>query len=45
VQFRIEGDDPARVRAIADRIKELVRANGNTLGLNDTGRERQNSCA
>jgi multidrug efflux pump len=39
VQFRIEGDDPVRVRQIADRIKELVRANENTLGVNDNWNE------
>ena len=39
VQFRIEGDDPARVREIADRIKALVRANENTLGVNDNWNE------
>jgi multidrug efflux pump subunit AcrB len=39
VQFRIEGEDPARVRAIADRVKESMRANENTLGLNDNWNE------
>jgi multidrug efflux pump subunit AcrB len=39
VQFRIEGDDPVRVREIADRIKELVRANENTIGVNDNWNE------
>ncbi len=39
VQFRVEGDDPARVRAIADRVKALVRANESTLGVNDNWNE------
>jgi multidrug efflux pump len=39
VQFRVEGEDPARVRAIADRIKELMRANPNTRGVNDNWNE------
>jgi multidrug efflux pump subunit AcrB len=39
VQFRIEGEDPARVRATADRVKELLRANPNTLGVNDNWNE------
>jgi len=39
VQFRIEGDDPVQVRATADRIKALVRANENTLGVNDNWNE------
>jgi multidrug efflux pump subunit AcrB len=39
VQFRVEGDDPARVRSIADRVKELVRANENTVGVNDNWNE------
>jgi multidrug efflux pump subunit AcrB len=39
VQFRVEGEDPARVRAIADRVKESMRANENTLGLNDNWNE------
>ncbi len=39
VQFRIEGEDPGRVRAIADRVKEVVRANENTLGVNDNWNE------
>jgi len=39
VQFRIEGEDPARVRLLADRVKELVRANESTRGVNDNWNE------
>jgi multidrug efflux pump subunit AcrB len=39
VQFRVEGDDPARVRAIADRVKALVRASQRVHGINDNWNE------
>jgi multidrug efflux pump subunit AcrB len=39
VQFRIEGEDPAKVRTLADRVKAMVRANANTLGVNDNWNE------
>jgi multidrug efflux pump subunit AcrB len=40
VQFRVEGDDPARVRAIADEVKAMMRANANTVGVNDNWNEQ-----
>ena len=43
VQFRIEGEDPAKVRAIADQVKAVMRANGNTLGVNDNWNEQVKS--
>ena len=39
VQFRVEGESPARVRAFADRVKALMRANANTIGVNDNWNE------
>jgi len=39
VQFRVEGEEPARVRAIADRVKNVMRANANTIGVNDNWNE------
>lgn len=39
VQFRISGYDVAKVRAIADQVKEVMRANSNTLGVNDNWNE------
>jgi multidrug efflux pump subunit AcrB len=39
VQFRVEGEDPARVRAIADQVKSVMRANANTIGVNDNWNE------
>ena len=39
VQFRVEGDDPAVVRRIADQAKEVLRANPNTIGVNDNWNE------
>ena len=39
VQFRVEGEDPARARAIADQVKQVMRANGNTIGVNDNWNE------
>jgi multidrug efflux pump subunit AcrB len=43
VQFRVQGTDVATVRSIADRVKELVRANPNTLGVNDNWNEQVKS--
>jgi multidrug efflux pump subunit AcrB len=39
VQFRIEGEDPAQVRAIADQVKVVMRANRNAIGVNDNWNE------
>jgi multidrug efflux pump subunit AcrB len=43
VQFRVQGNDIATVRMIADRVKEVVRANPNTLGVNDNWNEQVKS--
>ncbi|MGV7206483.1 efflux RND transporter permease subunit [Oxalobacteraceae bacterium A2-2] len=39
VQFRVTGDDVAKVRAIADQVKDIMRANPNTVGVNDNWNE------
>ncbi|MET0357220.1 MAG: efflux RND transporter permease subunit [Cellvibrio sp.] len=39
VQFRISGTDVDKVRAIADNVKDVMRANKNTLGVNDNWNE------
>ena len=39
VQFRVTGTEVATVRAIADQVKEVMRANPNTLGVNDNWNE------
>jgi multidrug efflux pump len=39
VQFRVEGEDAKKVRAIADQVKEAMRANPNTFGVNDNWNE------
>jgi multidrug efflux pump len=39
VQFRVSGTDPAKVRDIADQVKDIMRANPNTLGVNDNWNE------
>ena len=39
VQFRVQGPDARTVRAIADELKELMRANANTRGVNDNWNE------
>jgi len=39
VQFRVEGEDQNVVRRIADRVKEVLRANSNTIGANDNWNE------
>jgi multidrug efflux pump len=38
--FRVTGDDPARVREIADRVAEVVRKNPNAVDVNDDWHER-----
>lgn len=39
VQFRVVGDDPAKVRQWADQAKEILRANPNMRGVNDNWNE------
>src|SRR5450830_399507 len=39
VQFRVTGLEVNGVRGIADRVKEVMRANPNTLGVNDNWNE------
>jgi multidrug efflux pump len=39
VQFRVTGTEVAKVRAIADQVKEIMRANPNALGVNDNWNE------
>jgi multidrug efflux pump subunit AcrB len=39
VQFRVTGLEVAKVRRIADQVKEVVRANPNTRGVNDNWNE------
>ncbi|MFC3110657.1 efflux RND transporter permease subunit [Undibacterium arcticum] len=39
VQFRVSGDEVAKVRVIADQVKDIMRANPNTLGVNDNWNE------
>jgi len=39
VQFRVVGPDPARVRAYADEVKAIMRANPNMRGINDNWNE------
>ena len=39
VQFRVQGPDARTVRAIADEVKEGMRANPNTRGVNDNWNE------
>ena len=39
VQFRVQGPELAAVRSIADEVKRLVRANPNTVGVNDNWNE------
>jgi len=43
VQFRVQGTDVAAVRAIADQVKEVVRANPSTVGVNDNWNEQVKS--
>ncbi|MFZ6873042.1 efflux RND transporter permease subunit [Undibacterium sp. Di27W] len=39
VQFRVTGLEVSKVREIADRVKEVMRANPNTVGVNDNWNE------
>jgi multidrug efflux pump len=39
VQFRVSGEEVAKVRAIADQVKDIMRTNPNTLGVNDNWNE------
>jgi multidrug efflux pump subunit AcrB len=39
VQFRVTGGEVEKVRAIADRVKDIMRDNPNTLGVNDNWNE------
>ncbi len=39
VQFRVTGDEVAKVRAIADQVKQIMRANPNAIGVNDNWNE------
>jgi multidrug efflux pump subunit AcrB len=39
VQFRVTGTEVEKVRAIADQVKDIMRANPNTLGVNDNWNE------
>lgn len=39
VQFRVTGQEVSKVREIADRVKEVMRANANTVGVNDNWNE------
>jgi multidrug efflux pump len=39
VQFRVTGYEVEQVRAIADQVKEVMRANPNTVGVNDNWNE------
>jgi len=43
VQFRVEGEDPVQVRAIADQVKNVMRANASTIGVNDNWNENVKS--
>ncbi len=39
VQFRVSGPDVQTVRGLADQVKEIMRANPNTKGVNDNWNE------
>ncbi|MFC0134064.1 multidrug transporter AcrB [Massilia eurypsychrophila] len=39
VQFQVFGPDIATVRGLADKVKDIMRANPNTLGVNDNWNE------
>ncbi|HZW14519.1 MAG TPA: efflux RND transporter permease subunit, partial [Noviherbaspirillum sp.] len=39
VQFRVTGYEVEKVRAIADEVKEIMRANPNAIGVNDNWNE------
>jgi multidrug efflux pump len=40
IVFRVFGDDASKVRVIADQVAEIVRANANTVDVNDDWHER-----
>jgi multidrug efflux pump len=40
IVFRVLGDDASQVRTIADQVAEIVRANPNTVDVNDDWHER-----
>ena len=39
VQFRVTGSEVSKVRAIADQVKEIMRVNPNSVGVNDNWNE------
>ncbi|MDB5838836.1 MAG: efflux transporter permease subunit [Herminiimonas sp.] len=39
VQFRVTGIEVPKVRAVADQVREILRANPNTVGVNDNWNE------
>jgi multidrug efflux pump len=39
VQFRVTGTEVTKVRAIADQVKDIMRANPNAIGVNDNWNE------
>ncbi|MFL6719220.1 MAG: efflux RND transporter permease subunit, partial [Burkholderiaceae bacterium] len=39
VQFRVSGLEVGKVREVADKVKQIMRANPNTLGVNDNWNE------
>ncbi|CAN5343024.1 multidrug efflux RND transporter permease subunit MexK [soil metagenome] len=39
VQFRVTGTEVAKVRVIADQVKDVMRANRNAIGVNDNWNE------
>lgn len=39
VQFRVQGPDARTVRLVADQVKDIMRANPNTRGVNDNWNE------
>ena len=39
VQFRVTGTEVAKVRVIADQVKDFMRANPNAIGVNDNWNE------
>jgi multidrug efflux pump subunit AcrB len=43
VMFRVQGTEIDKVRAVADQVKEVVRSNPNTLGVNDNWNEQVKS--
>ena len=45
ILFRVIGDDPRRVRRIADEVAEIVRTHPSTVDVNDDWQERRPSIA